>query len=279
MSRLVAAFHDGAPLRTVLATLPIAALLLCAPATVRADDGPAGADDETYAESTQRARQPERNFLFGDPRGSIGIRGGLNFARADSDIFEFNDDLLTLEKSDYRAGTFAVDVGWFLNPRVQAVFGVEYSRTSPVSEFRDFVDSFGAPIVQETRLEQAPLTASLKLFLIPRGKRVSQYAWVPNAVSPYVGGGLGGIWYRYQQFGDFVDFADLTIFNDHFISEGWSGAAQAFGGAEVGLTPRLTLALEARYVWADAELGAAFVGFEPIDLSGLRTTAGINFYF
>lgn len=218
-------------------------------------------------------------FLFGAPSLSIGLRGGLTFARADSDIFDFNEELLTLDEGDFRAGTFGLDVGWLMSPRLQALFGVEYSRSSPVSEFREFVDVFGAPIVQETRLEMAPLTASLKLFLVPRGRSVSRYAWVPNGVSPYVGAGAGFTWYRYQQFGDFVDFVDLTIFTDQFVSQGWATSAHLFGGTEVKLTPRMTLALEGRYLWADAELGPAFLGFEPIDLSGLRTTAGVVFYF
>jgi hypothetical protein len=32
-------------------------------------------------------------------------------------------------------------------------------------------------------------------------------------------------------------------------------------------------------MWADAGLSEDFVGFDPIDLSGLRLTAGINFSF
>lgn len=270
----------------------LAALVPLAAAASPASPGPAGpgpaSSDPAPALDSGPAEEPGEpggqagggpGFLFGAPSLSVGVRGGLTFSRADSDIFELNEELLTLDEGDFRAGTFGLDVGWLMSPRLQALFGVEYSRSSPVSEFRDFVDVFGAPIVQETRLEMAPLTASLKLFLVPRGRSVSRFAWVPNGVSPYVGAGGGLTWYRYQQFGDFVDFVDLTIFTDQFVSEGWTPSAHVFGGTEIKLTPRMTLALEGRYLWADAELGPAFLGFEPIDLSGLRTTAGVVFYF
>ena len=33
------------------------------------------------------------------------------------------------------------------------------------------------------------------------------------------------------------------------------------------------------YLWADAELGQDFEGFEPIDLSGLQTSLGVDLVF
>jgi hypothetical protein len=36
---------------------------------------------------------------------------------------------------------------------------------------------------------------------------------------------------------------------------------------------------EGRYTWASDDLEGDFVGFDPIDLSGLRLSAGINFVF
>jgi hypothetical protein len=52
-----------------------------------------------------------------------------------------------------------------------------------------------------------------------------------------------------------------------------------FGGVDFNLVPRVFLTIEARYSWADAALREDFVGFEPIDLNGLRTTAGIDVLF
>lgn len=263
--------HDPAGKATVLiATL---AVVLLAPAWVVASPDDPGSDGQ------RQGRQRPSGFTFGHPRGWVGIKGGWLMARADSDIFEFNAENLTLSDSDFNAPLFGVDVGWALNERVDAVFGLEYSETSPRSEFRDFVDGFGAPITQETRLQQVPLTASLRVYLTDRGRRVGNYAWVPAAVTPYVGAGGGLLWWKYEQFGDFVDFVDFTIFTEHFATDGATLTAHVFGGAGVRLSPRTSLDVEARYSWADGQLAPAFVGFEPIDLTGMRTTVGISFRF
>ena len=166
-----------------------------------------------------------------------------------------------------------------LKPNIDALFRVDYSYSSVASEFRDYVDMDDFPITQETMLTQVPVTAGLKFYLISPGRQVSRYAWIPRSFAPYVGGGAGFVWYRLEQEGDFVDFDDLSIFTDFFISEGWSTTVQVFGGVDIKLTPRVYLSIEALYAWADAELSQSFVDFDPIDLTGLRTTAGVEFVF
>ena len=227
---------------------------------------------------TAAAQTPD--FLFGRPSGSIGVRGQWVLARADSsDIYDFTTELLTIEKSDFNAPGLGIDLGFGLNSRVDALAGFEFSRAAVFSEYRDFVDLNDLPIEQTTALSQVNLTGSLKLAVTPRGRQIGQFAWVPAAVVPYVGGGGGFVWYRFEQEGDFVDFLDNSIFTDRFESSGWSTSAHAFGGAEISLTNRLALTTEARYVWADAELTRDFTDFDPIDLSGLRITVGVQFSY
>ena len=226
-----------------------------------------------------RAEAQTADFLFGRPDGSIGVRGEWLLARAESDIYDFTTELLTVARSDFNAPGLGVDVGFGLTSRVDAVAGFEFSRAVTFSEYRDFVDLNDLPIEQTTALSQVDLTGSLKLALTARGRQIGQYAWVPAAVVPYVGGGGGFIWYRFEQEGDFVDFLDNSIFTDRFESHGWSTSAHLFGGAEISLTQRLALTSEARYVWADATLTQDFTDFDPIDLSGLRITVGVQFTY
>jgi len=87
------------------------------------------------------------------------------------------------------------------------------------------------------------------------------------------------VWYRLEQEGDFVEFQDLSIFPEFFVSDGVSTTVNVFGGADFKLSPRVFLTIEALYAWADAKLSQSFVGFDPIDLTGLRTTAGVSFIF
>jgi len=230
------------------------------------------------AASPPPGQQPP-DFRFAAPTMNFGFRGGWLMASANSDIYDFTTEILTLDKSDFDSPVFAVDFGWKVSNRVDAVIGFEYSGRTQRSEYRDYVDQDDIPIVQDTKLTQVPVTLSLKFYLVSRGKSVGQYAWVPNKVLPYIGGGGGGTWYKFEQRGDFVDFLDLTIFTDYFESNGWTFSAHAFVGVDIALNNSLGFVAEARYQWASAGMRGDYVGFDSIDLKGLRLTGGINWKF
>jgi len=225
------------------------------------------------------AQQPSADFLFGKPRGSVAARGSWQIAAESSDIYDFFGEELTIEDGDFDSFLFGADGSFAIASRIDLVAGFEITKASVDSEYRDFVDENDLPILQQTRLTIVPVTLSLKIYLTPRGREVSRYAFVPAKVRPYVGGGGGFVWYELEQAGDFVDFADLAIFTSVFRSSGWGFATQAFGGVEVSLSPRWFLSVEGRYLWSDADLDGDFLGFEPIDLSGARIGAGVGFTF
>jgi hypothetical protein len=257
-------------LRSVcVATTALLGLSLILSVTVRAE----GAGD---GEASEDAPQARLDFRFSAPRFSIGVRGGWAFNRSEGEIYDFLTDELTLERSDFDAPAFAADFSWRLTSWLDVVAGFEVSSCKTDSEFRDYVDEFGIPITQNTRLTQVPLTFSLRLYPFDRGRQVGQYAWVPSAIAPYVGGGIGATWYELRQKGDFVDFVDLTIFEDHFSSDGWAFAGHVFLGVDIKLIKSLGLVFEGRYYWANADLRGDFVGFDPIDLDGARAMVGIN---
>jgi len=222
---------------------------------------------------------PEPDFLFGRPKGTIGIRTGWLFARTDSDLFDFVRDQLTIGRNDFNAPALAVDVGAVVSSRVDLVFGFGYSRATIDSEYRRLVDNNRLPITQRTRLQQFNLTASARVSVVPRGREVGRLAWIPRPVSPYVGAGAGALRYQFEQSGDFVDVVDLSVFDASLRSSRWTPSAHVFAGADVRLRGKLYLEAEARYLWAKGAAGQDFVGFDPIDLSGVNVTAGVNFLF
>lgn len=231
------------------------------------------------AEAAPAAQGRKADFLFGAPRGHVGIRGGFFLAAENSDVFDFFSGLLTVDSGAFSAPSIGFDVGLRVHPRVDVVFGLDFSRTSVSSEYREFVEDNDLPILQETRLTATPITGSAKLYLMAPGREISRHAFVPRAVVPYLGGGGGLVWYKLEQGGDFIDFVDLSIFTDRFQSDGFGLEYHAFGGVDVRVHPRLFLSIEARYLWADAGLDGDFIGFEPIDLSGLRSTVALNLSF
>lgn len=232
-----------------------------------------------YFGSAAPAPAQKPDFLFGAPKGAVTMRGGWLFASTGSDVYTFFSDLLTVENGDFNAPTFGFDVAFALHPRFDLLVGLDYSRSGASSEYRDFVEDNDRPIVQETRLTSVPIMAGLKAYVGPRGRDISRYAYVPAAFRPYVGGGGGFLYYRLEQAGDFVDFVDLSIFSAQLASSGFGLAAQAFAGVDIRLTPRWYLNVEGRYLWADADLNADFVGFDPIDMSGFRTNVGFSYTF
>ena len=246
-------------------------VLLCVPALAAAAQSPdpAGGDQPS----------PTADFMFGRPKASLGVRGAFTMLRGGSDIFDFIQDQLTIDSGALNGPAFAVDVGIALSDRFDVVGGFEFGKGRTESEYRRFEDNLGLPIQQATELWQTSLTGSMRVALTPRGRGVSKLAWIPATIVPYAGAGGGVMWYRFEQFGDFVDFTDLDVFTDIFTSSGATPTAHAFGGVDLKMYRQLFLTLEGRYVWASGELDADFIGFDPIDLSGFRFAAGINFVF
>lgn len=225
------------------------------------------------------AAQSSPDFLFGPPNGTIGFRTGWMFASAKSDLFSFVQEHLTVDRNDFNAPPIAVDVEVAVAPRASAIFGFEFSKASKSSEYRDFVDNQRLPIEQTTSLREVNFSGSVKIALMPRGREISSRAWVPSAVSPYVGAGGGVLSYEFLQYGDFVDFDDLGVFPQTFRSNGWSPSAHVFGGVDVKVLKRMYVSGEGRYLWAGATPDDDFSDFDRIDLAGFRVTVGIHYLF
>lgn len=233
----------------------------------------------SLAPTVGRAQSAGDGFLFQRPVGAFVVRGGFASTMAGGDLYSFLTDQFTLSKADFRAPALAGDLLVRVAPRLDLDFGVAYSGSKKLSEFRHFVDLNDLPIQQTTSLARVPLTAGARLYLVPPGRSIGKFAWIPTKVVPYVGAGGGMMWYRLRQSGDFIDFATTDVFPDAFESSGWTSTAHALAGVDYSLSPRLALNGEARYTWAKASLGSDFTGFDGIDLSDIGITFGLNVRF
>lgn len=222
---------------------------------------------------------PSPDFMFGRPKGSVGIRTGWTFARAGSDWYDFVTSTLTLADKDFNSGTVGAELAVTLTNRLDLVVGVDYSRSKVGSEYRNFVDNRRLPILQTTRLDGINLSGGLKFSLTERGRSVSRFAWVPRKLVPYVGGGGGILRFEMQQFGDFVDFVDLSVFPDRFLSTGVTPTAHMFAGADLRIWRNVYATFDVRHLWAAGQLGRDWVDFDPVDLTGTRLATGLNLAF
>jgi opacity protein-like surface antigen len=219
------------------------------------------------------------DFFVGRPHGWAGGHGGWFLATAGGDLFDFIEKQLTLDDGDFSAPLLGLNLGFMLTPRVDLVVAFDFSQSSADSEFRDYVDQDFRPITQQTQLTEASLSVSGTYALVPRFRQVSRFASVLRRVVPYAGGGFGLLRYELVQVGDFVDFADLSIFRTTLRSSGWAPSGHVVGGVDVQLHRPWFATVEVRYTWADGKPGDDFEGFDTIDLSGTRVSAGVRYVF
>jgi hypothetical protein len=219
------------------------------------------------------------DFLLGKPKGFIGLHTGMFLPEADSDLFDMITSELTLEKNDFHAWDFGFDFGFDLREKVDLIFHYDYSKASADSEFREYVDEQGRPIRQNTELVESSITAGIKYSLKPPGRQLGEYAWLPSRIVPFVEGGVGALYYDFEQRGEFVDSTTLEIFYASLKSSSWAESIYLGGGVDLYLSGNAYLTLDLRYSWASHGLDEDFLGFDDIDLGGLRATAGIYWHF
>ena len=215
------------------------------------------------------------DFLFRQPSVTLGVRGGWAVPRAESEIFAFTTEQLTVDRSDLSGFAFQADLAARVRDHLDVVLSVGHSRSAVRSEFREFVDTDDLPIEQNTRFQRTPVTIGVKAYLKDRGRSVSRFAWVPSGWTPYVGAGAGLMVYEFTQIGDFVDYETLDIFDRGFRSKGTTPAAHLATGLELSMGPHVLATGEARYLWGRADMSRDFVDFDRIDLSGFQITVGV----
>lgn len=229
------------------------------------------------AAATPALAQSGDGYLFGAPRGSVSLRGGFAQARAGSDVFQEATQQFTLSKRDFAGFSGGVEVAAHVTPTLDLSFDVGYMRTSAPSHYRGLVDLQNREIEQTTSLLRVPMAINAKLYLVPTGRSVGRFAWIPSTLAPYVGVGGGVMAYRFSEEGDFVDLATNAVRADAFIARGTTPMAQIMAGADYSLSPRLALTGDARYLLVKgAPLGRDFVGYQPLDLSGVALSLGLT---
>jgi hypothetical protein len=240
---------------------------------------PAGADAQSGGEG----------FLFREPVLTVSVRGGYALARAGSDIFDFVTSQLTLDKSDFSGVAFGGGLGFRMTSQLDLSVELNYMRGGDRSRvaggYWEFIGQDSFPVEQTTTLTRLPVTASLRYYVMPRGRKIGSFAWVPSKWAPYVGAGAGAMRYEFVQRGDFINFDEVVgvdefaIFTDELESTQWIPTAHVFGGMEWAVSRRAAFTGEIRYILGSAELGFDFVGFDPIDLSGMQATVGMSFRY
>jgi hypothetical protein len=212
--------------------------------------------------------EAQGNWKPGD-FGSARFYLGLFEPQADS---QYWDDIFagfTGSPSDFEDFVFGADYLWGTSRNGGVLFGVSFYEGKSTQAYLDWVDLDGQDISHLTTLRLSDLTAAYVFRFGGKNLR------------PYVGGGVGLLWWQLREEGSFIDFADddLPIIYASYLAESTTWEAFAIAGLDVRLSYRWSFFFEGRYRWAEDELNRDFAGFGTIDLSGLQFDGGFAYNF
>lgn len=209
--------------------------------------------------------------------GGLDLRIGGFFPRAQSNLFRDAADLYFVDpQRDFRGVTGGIEYSTRLAHYVELGFSLDGFERQHDTSYRDYTHPGGGEIRQTLKLSIVPLGATLRF--VPTGRRA--------AVAPYLGVGADLFYWRWREFGDFIDFRDPAnpIVADSFRSDGWKAGFHVTGGLRFRVSHDFAVVAEGRYQHAKARMGGDFAPTEPgleneIDLSGWSGTVGLHVRF
>ncbi len=206
--------------------------------------------------------------------GSLDLRGGVFIPRAESNQYaddseHYKKDGRALEQSDWTSGTGGFQFNQAVGDLVEFGLSVDFYQRTLQTAYRDYVTESGRDIFQTLQLNTVPLGVQVRIGPTRRGQ-----------LSPYLAVGGDLIFYKYEEYGDFVDFDSPSqpIIEDSFISEGVAPGFHVAGGLRIPVGDDFSNVAEGRYQWAKDDMPDDFRGNE-IDLTGASVTIGLNIRF
>ena len=214
------------------------------------------------ASAVPAAAQQSVTFQLGGfmPRGEDGRPAG--------DVLVVNRQYLLFDVSDFNGFTFGGEWAIGLGEYFEAGVGLGYYQDTVTTIYDAWVNADGSEIMQDLKLRIVPITAVARI--LPLGNK--------RAFQPYVGGGLGIYSWKYSETGEFVDFADNSIYRDNYVASGTSVGPVAVFGARGRLSRSFTLGMEVRLQWGEADLSQDFLG-DKLDLSGTSILSTFTYRF
>jgi hypothetical protein len=220
--------------------------------------------------------------LAAPPAGTdnaLEFRIGAFFPDGGGDLWNDNQAVFTQKMSDFDDVTLGFSYVRSLTNIVELGVNIDFYDGVDLSAYRDFEDEDGFAILHDTRLTMVPVTVDVRV--LPGGRYKGRRGRAINKPVFYVGAGGGLNNWRYEEFGDFIDFDDpqLPIYYDEFEDSGTALELHALAGVELPVARRFNLVFEGRYSWSDDKLDEDFAGFGDIRLDGPSFHFGGAFRF
>ncbi len=207
-------------------------------------------------------RQPLQNQSF-------NIKLGLFQPNMQSELWDINMENLALNEQDMQNISFALEYEQFFN-RVMSfsIEGTHYSREHN-SQYTEYEYEDGSPIYQSLALTINSLELNLKIY--PLGHH--------QAFSPFLGGGIGIYYWKYEQWGDFINFLDGSVEEGYADTRTYTPAFNARAGFTFKAWRSTGLSFEVKYQFLKGSLSSLFEDFDKLDMSGWIFNFGVNLFF
>lgn len=207
--------------------------------------------------------------LFGLPtqagsfERSFQARLGGFLLEGESDFWDDNASVFTLEASDFDDTMLGLTYSVPFNRFFEVDLNADLFDETVVSEYR----ASGFPILHDSTLQMVPVTLGVRFVPFGRGKHGGKRPVL------FVGAGAGVNFWRYEEFGDFIDFSDSAnpIFGD-FRESGEAFVSYAAAGLELPISDNFAVGVEARYFDSDDDFKGDFAGLGTLDMTGVSAS-------
>ncbi len=184
--------------RIQLAVFAASALLL--PAALAADQPPRRPGDAERTRPRDAAPAPPLRL-------GMSAHIGASALRPTGDLWSDNKLDFGTRNSDMVGLRWGIELHYAVHPHIDLLAGVEREERNFPSAYIEYVFDEGDEIEHVTEYSFTDLTFGARFRLTPPG----------SPFTPWLSGGFAGSFYRYDEYGDFVDFAnDQDIVYDEY---------------------------------------------------------------
>ncbi|MCK4761394.1 MAG: hypothetical protein KAW12_04280 [Candidatus Aminicenantes bacterium] len=200
---------------------------------------------------------------------SLNLKLGLFQPTMDSDLWEVNMENLALNKQDMQNVYFGIEYEKFFNRLFSFSIEIGCYYKEHFSQYTEYEYDDGTPIYQDLSLKIVPVELNINVY--PLGYR--------GAFSPFFGGGVGIYAWRYEQWGDFINFEDGSVSEGYADTKAFTPGFNAKAGFVFKVGRAVGVSFSVKYQYLKGELSSLFEGFAKFDLTGIHYSFGLNLFF
>jgi opacity protein-like surface antigen len=200
----------------------------------------------------------------------VELRIGAFLPKLDSVLFRDSITLYTVNKSDFAGGFGGAELTANVHPNLELGFSIEGYGRENNTVYRDYVRPNGQEIRQTLRFETIPLSALARF--VPKGRY--------RTITPYLGGGFSANFWKYEEWGDFVDFQARgnPVYFDSFKSEGTAFGPMVNAGIRYRINTDIQITADYRHFWGKETMKGDFRPNQ-ISVAGDAITVGVRLIF